>query len=167
VSITAGWGTAAACKDEPVKVFFPEGIGRGLYDSARVICARCPVAQECLDAAMAAEGYGTKVRHGMYGGLNPKERYALRAPLVCEVCEREFHAKRARAWCSEPCRKIRDARYMRDYQRSQRNNGRPNPIAQHGSITMAKSGCTCPACRGRRRTARRVTRMNALQREVA
>lgn len=48
------------------------------YNEAAEICARCPVAQVCLDDEMAYEGkMGMDMRHGMYGGLTPAQRYEL------------------------------------------------------------------------------------------
>ncbi len=43
------------------------------YGPARAICARCPVAAECLDYAIRAdEG------HGLWGGKTPAERDEIR-----------------------------------------------------------------------------------------
>lgn len=81
------WMAAAACKDKPLDWWFPEfgdaGPGRGnrvggQYQRARDICDRCPVRAECLDEAMRMErGVSHNFRHGMVGGLTPREREAL------------------------------------------------------------------------------------------
>jgi WhiB family redox-sensing transcriptional regulator len=80
MDIAVDWEDSAACADKPTDWFFPTSIARGMYDRARAVCRDCPVREECLDDCMAAEGYGLRrgSRHGMFGGLNPKQRDALR-----------------------------------------------------------------------------------------
>lgn len=63
----------AACAGAPVDLFFPDPArpdARRL-EQAMAICAGCPVREVCLDAVMAEE-------HGIWGGLEPRERRALR-----------------------------------------------------------------------------------------
>ena len=56
---------AAACKGEPIEVFFPTGGGSAAQKTARAreLCGRCPVVDEC--AAFAAADPDT---HGWWGG---------------------------------------------------------------------------------------------------
>ena len=71
------WREGAACAEVDPETFFPVEQAPHNYDEARAVCAICPVAETCLDEAMAKEG-GTdhRYRHGMLGGLTPKERAA-------------------------------------------------------------------------------------------
>lgn len=65
------WRDLALCAQADPEAWFP---GKGHPGTtAKMICARCPVAGPCLDFA---------VRHGItwgiWGGLGPKARYRLR-----------------------------------------------------------------------------------------
>ncbi|WP_372699392.1 WhiB family transcriptional regulator [Arthrobacter sp. JSM 101049] len=76
------WRELAECRgwtEKGVDPWFPQNLSDPTaYDVAARICACCPVAQQCLDAAMAVEGaiHGRQ-RSGMFGGLTPEQRYAL------------------------------------------------------------------------------------------
>jgi len=65
----AAWQDFAACAETDPELFFPEK--GGTCRLAKMICARCPVAAECLE-------YGFWDQFGIYGGLNPAERRRLR-----------------------------------------------------------------------------------------
>lgn len=155
--------------------WFPEGKGghnAAHKKRAKAVCALCPSRQACLDEAMAVEAQAGVVRHGIFGGLTAAERYALADSgglfeRVCEICDTPFRADRLRKTCSPRCDQIRLARYMRTYQRTYRNNGKPNPIAAHGTVTMAQTGCRCAVCRNWRRQAQREARLRARLRGVA
>lgn len=67
------WSERAACCDEPTSVFFPETGGPGAYDTAKAICASCPVVADCLAFALR-----TCQHAGCWGGLTPDERIELR-----------------------------------------------------------------------------------------
>lgn len=70
------WRTDAACRGEDPELFFPVGTsGPALTQvaEAKTICARCPVAGDCLDWALV-----TGQDHGVWGGLDEDERRALR-----------------------------------------------------------------------------------------
>lgn len=54
------------------------------YAKARLICARCPVAEKCLEIALRDP---ISEQHGMWGGLDPDERRAL-------IRARDRHAAR-------------------------------------------------------------------------
>ena len=49
----------------------------GHPQAARAICARCPVAPQCLDYAVTLPATDT----GIWAGPGPRERTALRRPL--------------------------------------------------------------------------------------
>ena len=64
----------AACAGLPLEIFFPENAsGCGAYMGAKDVCSTCPVKQECAEWGIAAE------RDGMFGGLTPNERKAIRS----------------------------------------------------------------------------------------
>ncbi len=131
---------------------------------AKAVCALCPIRAACLEETMRVEAQpGYFVRHGIFGGFTAQERYELAGTTgrewVCEVCAEPFVAVRARKTCTPRCELIRSARYMREYQRAERNSGKANPIGKHGTIRMAHTGCTCVACRGRRRNLKREARL--------
>ncbi len=73
-----GWQFDAACRGEDSALFFaPNYFERREEKDAReagakVICARCPVRDECLE-------YALRIRepHGIWGGLNEMERRLL------------------------------------------------------------------------------------------
>lgn len=73
------WQYDGACADLDVNDFFsPEherGFARERRESAaKAYCARCPVVAECLQHAMSA-----REEHGVWGGMNPRERSDLAA----------------------------------------------------------------------------------------
>lgn len=67
------WMDDAACAQPGINIdwFFPEAgpASHREYDKARTICFRCPVRAECLDYANREV-----IKHGMWGGMTPKER---------------------------------------------------------------------------------------------
>lgn len=70
------WFDDAACRDVPTSVFFPPEDAPGdprseLHDShiARLICAVCPVREQCLDYALE-----NKERYGLFGGASETQR---------------------------------------------------------------------------------------------
>jgi WhiB family transcriptional regulator, redox-sensing transcriptional regulator len=74
----ASWSERAACRQAGVdpEVFFPvgeTGPGARQIAEAKVICARCQVAAQCLDWALRA---GEPA--GVWGGTTPEERRRLR-----------------------------------------------------------------------------------------
>jgi WhiB family redox-sensing transcriptional regulator len=66
------WVAAAVCASTDPEIFFPEK--GGSTRSAKAICRRCPVAAECLAAALARDE-----RFGIWGGLSERDRRALTA----------------------------------------------------------------------------------------
>jgi WhiB family redox-sensing transcriptional regulator len=70
------WIDLAACRDVDPEIFFPistTGAALGQIHEAQAICARCPVAADCLDWALRIGQ-----DNGVWGGTTPEERRALR-----------------------------------------------------------------------------------------
>lgn len=71
------WRSAAACRSVDPEWFFPSAEAGDVLEvqvrRARAVCARCPVAGECLDFALQA------LAHGIAGGMTADERRDLRA----------------------------------------------------------------------------------------
>lgn len=66
------WRTKAACASIPTEVFYPPA---GKESLAIEFCSTCPVASDCLDYAIEFEGSSViDDRHGIFGGMTPKER---------------------------------------------------------------------------------------------
>lgn len=77
------WTELAACRDLDPELFFPIGtVGPAMeqVDTAKAVCARCPVRTDCLAWALRVGE-----AHGVWGGTTPEERRFLR---------REFRADR-------------------------------------------------------------------------
>ena len=71
----ARWRELAACRGADLSLFFPE---RGeSAESARRVCARCPVREPCLDYAVT-----NRITSGVWGGLTERERRAPRSGWV-------------------------------------------------------------------------------------
>lgn len=78
------WTEEAICSSVDPDLFFPEK--GGSVRAAKAICRGCPVRTECLEYALAFErgDNGTHTSYaeaGIYGGLAPRERRALRRNL--------------------------------------------------------------------------------------
>ena len=81
----ADWRHARACTDVDAELFYPtEHVTStdpaklaAAWAPARAICATCPVTTDCLEDALGWESWGTYYRHGMRGGLTPRERSNL------------------------------------------------------------------------------------------
>jgi DNA-binding CsgD family transcriptional regulator len=76
------WRESAACAEIPITPdadpwFAERDTAYPNYNAARAICGRCPVRRFCLLDAMRDEAGGARFRHGMFGGLTPKERAEL------------------------------------------------------------------------------------------
>jgi WhiB family redox-sensing transcriptional regulator len=64
------------CRDEDPELFFPIGTARpalAQVEPARAVCSGCPVRDDCLQWALS-----TGQAAGVWGGLTPDERRALR-----------------------------------------------------------------------------------------
>lgn len=69
------WQTRAACAGMGPDLFFPPP-GPDLSGDAavRALCRTCPVADACLAAGLHPQN----IHHGIWAGLRPAERRALR-----------------------------------------------------------------------------------------
>ncbi|MBI3429834.1 MAG: WhiB family transcriptional regulator [Actinobacteria bacterium] len=68
------WQQSGACRDLPSEMFFhPDGergpSRRNRENSAKAICASCPVIQQCRDHALAVQE-----PYGIWGGLSEDDR---------------------------------------------------------------------------------------------
>lgn len=66
------WREQAACHDLDTDLFFPVGEGaeaQAQIDAAKMVCASCPVREDCLTFALA-----TRQEAGVWGGLTEDER---------------------------------------------------------------------------------------------
>lgn len=74
----ARWQDLAACKGmDPTLFFGPEHAEtvkekRDREETAKAVCVRCPVKQECLEYALEA-----REAYGIWGGMTELERKAL------------------------------------------------------------------------------------------
>lgn len=75
------WHTRAECRPELWRdpdLWFPGAYERAELRDAVEICLTCPVRQDCLDAALEAEGAAARnSRYGVWGGLTPGQRHRL------------------------------------------------------------------------------------------
>jgi WhiB family transcriptional regulator, redox-sensing transcriptional regulator len=72
VTLSAEWWQAAACQSAEPELFFPiseTAPARADVARAKLICAACPVASQCLDYALA-----NRQEYGIWGGLTEQER---------------------------------------------------------------------------------------------
>lgn len=72
VELDMSWQEWAACRDADTDWFFPEQGGTA-WAKAKALCAVCPVKQACLNHANAVPE-----KAGIWGGLAPRERLAMR-----------------------------------------------------------------------------------------
>ena len=61
------WKRQAACRGLDPEIFFPDGEEPG--EAAKAVCVRCPVAQPCLEWALA-----TREKQGVWGGCDERDR---------------------------------------------------------------------------------------------
>lgn len=69
---TSAWEESSACRHEAPGLFFPSRTDSLQVWEAKRLCARCPVARECLDEAVL------RGHTGIWGGTTPEERHRLR-----------------------------------------------------------------------------------------
>jgi hypothetical protein len=71
------WRDRAACIAVETQVFFPKDAREpNAYATARSICSMCAVRTQCLQMVINLESSDDK--WGMFGGLTPLERRAIR-----------------------------------------------------------------------------------------
>lgn len=68
------WMDLGSCTQIDPDLFFPDKGGSAI--PAKKVCRECPVRMQCLRYAM-----GNDPGHGIFGGLTPRERAALRTAL--------------------------------------------------------------------------------------
>lgn len=68
-----GWSQWAECVKPDAPPMFPHEMDRKGQQAAKSTCDECPVRAECLDVALTSGE-----RFGIWGGLDPDERLALR-----------------------------------------------------------------------------------------
>ncbi len=69
----ADWREAAACSGVDSDTFFPASEEESAAVAAKKICTECPVAEACLQYALA-----TNQAAGVWGGLDSGERRRMR-----------------------------------------------------------------------------------------
>jgi len=67
------WHEQAACASYPAEMFFPANETPAAAKAAKLICAACPVRDECLSFALE-----TAQSEGVWGGMDAGERRRLR-----------------------------------------------------------------------------------------
>jgi WhiB family redox-sensing transcriptional regulator len=106
------WQADAACAGMGNHTFFPDRGDNRDVAKARAVCAICPVVDECLQWAI-----DTGSRHGVFGGLTPRERQGMKygkGVRVVRCGTTAGHAKHLRNG-EKPCVPCAEAR--REYQR--------------------------------------------------
>jgi WhiB family redox-sensing transcriptional regulator len=83
IPVRTEWQDEAACRGTDTDVFFPAAEADA--GPAKAICATCPVADACLEHAIA-----TRQPEGIWGGLTATERHRL-------LRRRQKAARKARA----------------------------------------------------------------------
>jgi WhiB family redox-sensing transcriptional regulator len=65
--LDTNWMKKGSCKSLPPETFFPsDGLG---VEAAQAICAKCPVAAQCLEYALFQ-----RIEHGVWGGQSERGR---------------------------------------------------------------------------------------------
>lgn len=92
----------AVCAETDAELFFPDT--GGSVESAKRMCARCPIREACLEYAFAV-GDDT----GVWGGMSAAERRARRrtAPRKCADCEAVIPRGKGAPIRCVPCREKR------------------------------------------------------------
>lgn len=138
------WQRRAACAALGNDRWFSDSDdGQGAHaQQAKAICARCPVAARCLDAALEPQE-----RWGIWGGAGEAERRTFararrkreHGPDPVEDC--------ACGWCAEW---VRHRQNLAAIATGSRREGRPGDRngagATHGRRSTQARGCRCPAC---------------------
>lgn len=104
------WVKDGACLEVDPDLFFPKSGDHASAATARVVCAGCPVAGECLEFALS-----TDQKFGIWGGLTPRQRkqYATHTCRSCGLTIR--HLSKQHRYC-ESCAVVRRAETKRAYE---------------------------------------------------
>lgn len=70
-NVDDGWAGWAACAGSPTHLFYPRKHIKAA--EAKAICARCPVASQCLEEALDRGD-----QYGIWGGMSVEERKAYK-----------------------------------------------------------------------------------------
>jgi WhiB family redox-sensing transcriptional regulator len=110
--IRPDWHDDAACRSMGADLFFSERGDIRWVAEAKAVCATCDVVEECLQWAI-----DTGSRHGVFGGLTPKERQGLKLGKGVRVvrCGTTAGEAKHRRLGEKPCVPCAEAR--REYQR--------------------------------------------------
>ena len=75
------WRKRAACRGQPVDLFFPMANKprEDAYAEGKKFCAACPVTAECYEESSVFVKVGDQ--YGLFGGLSPAERRRKRAGI--------------------------------------------------------------------------------------
>lgn len=94
----------AACLDVEPELFFPEpgGDAAAKVTEAKVVCADCPIRQECLSVALER-----RERFGVWGGLTASERREIPTQRHCTWAECTEPILGLRRYCPEHAKKAR------------------------------------------------------------
>lgn len=76
------WREAGACFDRTDLTFFPSPDDRLAIISAKVVCASCPVLDDCLSFSLE-----TNQADGIWGGTTPTERVKFRRRWLRDLRE--------------------------------------------------------------------------------
>ncbi|MEU7156025.1 WhiB family transcriptional regulator [Streptomyces chrestomyceticus] len=91
------WMDEALCAQTDPDLFHPDSTGS--YDTARKLCATCPVRIQCEEHAARVEGdVSRERRHGLWAGHTPYARTKQAAADECSGYETEANH------CTCPCR---------------------------------------------------------------
>lgn len=77
------WRKRAACRGKPIEWFFPARFTGKPYEEGKALCKQCPVTKQCLE--LSEMNVSTGDRFGLFGGLTPNERRAMRRYEITNV----------------------------------------------------------------------------------
>jgi WhiB family redox-sensing transcriptional regulator len=66
----------ALCAEVGTEMFFPENGNRHMLVAARKVCAKCPIAEACLEEALTQPYIED---HGIWGGSSSYQRKLMRS----------------------------------------------------------------------------------------
>lgn len=74
--INNDWHRSANCREYPTEIFFTDTAGWSWENrkAVEVVCSACPVASECLLAALREEQDAPTIRFGIRGGMTAHQR---------------------------------------------------------------------------------------------
>jgi WhiB family transcriptional regulator, redox-sensing transcriptional regulator len=134
------WRLHAACADLETDAFFPERGQNLAAAAAKRVCSTCPVARDCLIAALA-EGE----EFGIWGGAGePARRRLRRLQAECPHPDRAVVPGCRCRFCTAVATHFRRLRRMVTAEGPEVSYG---PGATHGKASTYGRGCRCDDCR--------------------